>query len=152
MISEFRGPHRCFSNYFMRPVTMGGIKYPSNEHAFAAAKSSSAGYRARILAAPSPGEAKALGRAVALRPDWAQVRKAVMLNLQLLKYTQHQDLRAALLATGDEVLQEGNNWHDTFWGVCLSPGPHPRQCLGTGNGLNHLGRILMITRSVLEED
>jgi ribA/ribD-fused uncharacterized protein len=152
VIPGFRGRYRCFSNYFMTPVVMNAVTYPSNEHAFAAAKNSSPGYRVRVLAAPSPGEAKALGRAVGLRPDWAQVRKPLMLHLQLLKFTQHPDLRAILVATGNQVLQEGNTWHDSYWGICLSPGPHPQACLGTGNGLNHLGRILMAARSVLEGD
>ena len=39
-----------------------------------------------------------------------------------------------LLDTGDTELIEGNNWHDTFWGVCK------------GKGQNNLGKILMEVR------
>ena len=44
--------------------------------------------------------------------------------------------------TGNLVLEEGNGWHDTFWGVDLK----------TGEGENHLGRILMQVREELREE
>jgi len=46
------------------------------------------------------------------------------------------DLRAKLLATGNEELIEGNTWGDTFWGVC------------DGKGLNKLGQLLMVVRQM----
>ena len=46
------------------------------------------------------------------------------------------DLRSLLVATGDRELIEGNTWGDTFWGVDKN----------TGQGENHLGRILMELR------
>lgn len=41
------------------------------------------------------------------------------------------------MATGNEMLVEGNNWHDKFWGVC------------GGEGENHLGKMLMHIRERL---
>ena len=38
-------------------------------------------------------------------------------------------------------LEEGNTWHDTCWGVDAK----------TGEGQNHLGRILMKVRGELKE-
>ena len=58
------------------------------------------------------------------------------------KFTQNQDMKQQLLATGNLVLVEGNGWHDTFWGVDLK----------TGEGENHLGRILMQVREELREE
>ena len=58
------------------------------------------------------------------------------------KVTQNQDMKQQLLATGNLVLEEGNGWHDTFWGVDLK----------TGEGENHLGRILMQVREELREE
>ena len=55
--------------------------------------------------------------------------------------TQNEDLKQLLLATGDLVLEEGNTWHDTFWGVDAR----------TREGENHLGRILMRVRGELAE-
>ena len=54
--------------------------------------------------------------------------------------------------TGMQVLAEGNTWHDSYWGTCQNPGPHPPQCAGTGRGANHLGQILMAVRMVLRPD
>jgi predicted NAD-dependent protein-ADP-ribosyltransferase YbiA (DUF1768 family) len=44
-----------------------------------------------------------------------------------------------LLDTDENVLVEGNDWNDTFWGVC------------NGKGENHLGILLMKTRKALSE-
>ena len=55
------------------------------------------------------------------------------------KFTQHDDLKALLLATGDANLEEGNTWNDTFWGVDLA----------NGCGQNNLGKILMKIRGEL---
>ena len=57
------------------------------------------------------------------------------------KFTQNEDLKQLLLATGDLGLEEGNTWHDTFWGVDAK----------TREGENHLGRILMRVREELAE-
>lgn len=42
-----------------------------------------------------------------------------------------------LIATGDAILREGNHWGDRFWGVDAR----------TGEGENHLGRLLMELRA-----
>ena len=47
------------------------------------------------------------------------------------------ELALALKYTGDAELIEGNNWGDTFWGVC------------NGVGENHLGKLLMARRAQL---
>jgi predicted NAD-dependent protein-ADP-ribosyltransferase YbiA (DUF1768 family) len=60
-----------------------------------------------------------------------------MADLVRQKFQQPQ-LCAALLATGDEYLEETNWWKDTFWGVC------------NGEGLNKLGNILMMVREELK--
>ena len=43
----------------------------------------------------------------------------------------------ALMDTGDAELIEGNNWNDTFWGVCNNAGE------------NNLGKLLMKIRAAL---
>ncbi len=84
-------------------------------------------------------DAKRLGRHVELRPDWEDVKIAIMEEIVRTKFTQNEDLKAMLLATGDLVLEEGNAWGDTFWGVDAK----------TREGQNHLGRILMRVREEL---
>ena len=57
------------------------------------------------------------------------------------KFTFNPHLKEKLLATGDRELVEGN-WHgDKYWGVCLR----------TGEGNNHLGRMLMELRDYFRD-
>jgi predicted NAD-dependent protein-ADP-ribosyltransferase YbiA (DUF1768 family) len=55
------------------------------------------------------------------------------------------ELREKLLATGDAWLEEGNHWHDNFWGVC-----HCIDCQDE-MGWNHLGKLLMKIRADIRE-
>ena len=81
-------------------------------------------------------EAKQLGRRVALRPDWDDVRLEVMRAIIAEKFRSGGPLADRLLATGSAVVIEGNTWDDRFWGVDAH----------TGHGHNHLGHILMDQR------
>jgi predicted NAD-dependent protein-ADP-ribosyltransferase YbiA (DUF1768 family) len=60
-----------------------------------------------------------------------------MWALLVQKFTRHPDLAQALLATGRADLVEGNDWGDTYWGVCR------------GQGRNQLGCQLMEVRALL---
>jgi predicted NAD-dependent protein-ADP-ribosyltransferase YbiA (DUF1768 family) len=60
-----------------------------------------------------------------------------MSDLVEQKFKLNSKLRAQLLATGNEWLEETNTWGDTFWGVC------------NGVGQNWLGAILMSVREKL---
>ena len=86
-----------------------------------------------------PGKSKGVGRRVPLRPDWEQVKVGIMEEIVRAKFTQNPELAARLMATGEKILVEGNTWGDTCWGVDLR----------TGQGENHLGRILMKVREEL---
>ena len=68
--------------------------------------------------------------AFTLRPDWLEVRLAVMQTLVVEKWRMHADVRAALAATGDAPLVEINGWGDVFWGATPD-----------SVGANWLGRI-----------
>lgn len=136
-IDRFHGAYRFLSNFYPSPVAMDGYGYPTVEHAYQAAKCDRHEDRIEIRLASTPGEAKRLGRQMDLRPDWHQVRVAVMTELVLQKFAWHPRLRRQLLATESEELIEGNTWHDTFWGVCA------------GCGENNLGKILMRVRERL---
>ncbi len=136
-IDRFRGEYRFLSNFWPAVVTLDGITYPTVEHAYQAAKILDPTSRGLFYSAATPGDAKRLGRQLTrLRGDWHQVRLAVMADLVRQKFT-HPDLRDRLLATGNRDLIEGNDWGDTFWGVCR------------GVGDNQLGRILMKVREEL---
>lgn len=135
MIKEFRGDYRFLSNFYPVTISYDGLYYPSVEHAFQAAKTNSVEDKLKICNAESPGIAKRMGRMVELRPDWEQVKIPIMTELVRIKF-RNPGLRAMLIRTGLNELCEGNWWHDEFWGV---------DCV-TGNGQNHLGKILMMVR------
>ncbi len=141
-IRQFRGQYAFLSNYFTAPIVVQGIRYPTNEHAFAAFKTRDVAERARIAALPSPGAAKRAGRTLALRADWEEIKTQVMLALVRVKFSLHSQLAQQLLATGEATLVEGNTWNDRIWGVELR----------SGVGENRLGRILMAVRSELRRN
>ena len=140
MIEKFDAEYAFLSNFYPSPIEMGGETYPTVEHAFQAAKTANPEHRAQIRNKSTPGGAKRLGgkrgKLITLRPDWEQIKLSIMENLVRQKF-QHHELKTMLLATGDQELVEGNNWNDTFWGVCR------------GKGENNLGKLLMEVRGYL---
>lgn len=137
-IVRFRGKYRFLSNFWPAEVEYEGVKYPTVEHAYQAAKSENPEYRKWVLEAEDPSAAKKLGSCVELREGWNKMRMEVMAGLVMQKFSRHPSLKALLLETEDAPLIEGNNWGDRFWGVC------------NGTGENNLGKILMNTRSHLK--
>lgn len=140
VIDSFRGDHYFLSNFYLAPVPFRGAVFPSSEHAFMAAKTESVVEFQAILAARTPGEAKALGRKVSLVPNWDTIRYGVMYDVLLSKFANNPGLRDALLATRGTLLVEGNDWHDQTWGSCTCSRHE-----GTP-GDNALGVILMALR------
>ena len=139
MIDSFRGKYKFLSNFFEAGVVFNGIAYPTVEHGFQAAKTNNIELRMLISRAKTPGKAKELGNCVRLRDDWEDVKIGIMKRLVNTKFMR-KDLEELLLDTGNEELVEGNNWGDTFWGVC------------NGKGRNELGKILMELREELRKD
>lgn len=139
-IDRFRGDYGFLSNFWEVPVTYQGLTYGSNEAAFQAQKCMTEEEK-RLFTRMRPSEAKKTGRQVALRPDWEAVKVGLMEEIVRAKFTQNEDLKWRLIGTGDADLEEGNTWHDTCWGVDAK----------TGEGRNHLGKILMKIRAELAE-
>lgn len=130
----FRGNYRFLSNFFPCSVLYDGYFHTSSEHAFQAAKTNIFEHKTYVRQAATPGEAKARGKIVTLRPDWEEVKIPIMTDIVRVKFKDN-GLRFQLDQTGDAELVEGNTWGDTFWGVCH------------GMGENWLGRILMQVRA-----
>ena len=118
---------------------------PTVEHYFQAAKADSMYDYIAIATAATPGQAKRAGRKAVLRHDWEDVKMNVMREALRKKFSD-PELKAKLLATGDQHLEEGNTWHDNFWGVC-----HCDRCQDV-MAHNHLGKLLMELRTELMED
>lgn len=137
-IDVFHGNYRWLSNFWPVVVHLDGVAYPTVEHAYQAAKTTDPVLREQIRRLPTPGGAKRAAKMIQVQDDWQDVKRDIMYNLVLEKFSD-QILKEHLLATGNAILIEGNLWHDTYWGVCR------------GVGENHLGRILMQVRSSLRE-
>jgi ribA/ribD-fused uncharacterized protein len=136
-IKDFTGERRWLSNFQPSCVSYDGVDCKTVEHAYQAAKTVNIVEQEWVRNAPTPGQARKRGQTVTLRLDWEDVKLSVMTELVYQKFSGNRKLKELLVGTGNEHLIEGNYWNDTFWGVC------------GGQGLNHLGRILMDTRALL---
>lgn len=138
IIGKFDGPYFFLSNFYNAPIYHDGIWFHTNEHAFQASKTFSRKTRMMIRDIVPCHSAKAAGRSIdPIRPDWESIKEEVMFQICLAKFIAHPQLRKQLVGTGKAVLKEGNNWGDTYWGVC------------DGKGKNALGNILMKLRGLL---
>ena len=134
-ITSFKGTF--LSNFWPAQVFYRGVVWPTVEHAYQASKCALDVDFERFKGL-NAGQAKRLGRAVMVRPDWDEVKVSIMRGLLATKFKRGSRLTELLLATGDAELIEGNYWRDTFWGQCP-----------IGNGQNWLGRLLMEQREKL---
>ena len=134
-VMRFRGEYDFLSNMYEAPFTWDGRSYRNSEAAFQSAKTLDPAERDRFseLAGVT---AKRAGKKLPLREDWEQAKLGIMEKVLRAKFSQNPELLRRLEATGDRELQEGNQWHDTYWGVDAA----------TGRGENHLGRLLMRLR------
>ena len=137
-VSKFRGEYRFLSNFYPAKVVIDGLTYSSSEAAYQSLKCAAIEERAQFTAL-EPLEAKNLGAWVYPREDWDEVRLGEMARVLRAKFTQNPQLGRWLVSTAGSVLAEGNTWDDRFWGVNLY----------TGEGENHLGRLLMALREEL---
>ncbi len=140
-IDKFRDEYDFLSNFYESEITFEGLTYGSNEAAFQAQKCMT--HEEKLLFTDCrPAKSKSLGRSVNLRPDWESVKVGLMTEIIRAKFTQHSELAAKLVATGEKIIIEGNTWGDIFWGIDTR----------TGQGENHLGKILMRIRDELRSN
>lgn len=146
------------SNFYVgSPFMWAGYEWQTSEHAYQAAKyfNSNDEQFLKILNAPTPDEAKFLGRTGAnIRADWESAKYAVMKEVVWAKFSSHNDLAQLLIDTGDAYLQEGTFWNDEVWGVNLvGTNPDGSQYIIEDpfkrEGRNWLGTILMEVRARL---
>lgn len=128
-----------FSNFFRRAIYVDGKTWPTSEHYFQAQKFAGTVYEEQVRSQPTPMEAAKKGKdhTLPLRKDWEAVKDEVMRKAVLAKFSQHEDLKAKLLSTGDAILVEHTR-NDRYW----ADG-------GDGSGKNKLGHILMEVRATL---
>ena len=136
VIDSFDGKYDFLSNFYECAVKYNGLNYNNSEAAFQAQKCKDEGDK-RQFCNLIAGRAKRLGRRVDMRDDWDDIKDNIMYEIVKEKFGSNDDLKSLLVDTGDTELIEGNNWRDTYWGVC------------NGVGENKLGKILMRVRAEL---
>jgi hypothetical protein len=148
-----------FSNFYVRPIIVGGKEWPTSEHFFQAMKSNDPDVQEHVRAIKTPGEAKRYGHTIQLYPEWERsvevapqlagplrdehglvvdkFKDYFMFQALTAKFTQHVDLGQLLLTTGDARLVEHTD-RDSYWGDGFDL-----------KGQNKLGRMLMLVRKSL---
>jgi ribA/ribD-fused uncharacterized protein len=106
----------------------------------------------RVLAAPHPHAAKALGGRVARfdQRTWDEHRFDIVVAGNLAKFGQHADLRAFLIGTGRRVLVEASPV-DRIWGIGLTRDDPAASDPAQWQGLNLLEFALMQVRDALDD-
>ena len=107
---------------------------------------------AQIMNTHDVSEIKQLGRLVSGYNDtiWSGIRQIVVFEGLLAKFSQNDDLKDMLLATGDAVLAECAV-KDRIWGIGLSMTDPDRNDISKWNGQNLLGFTLMKVRERIKE-
>lgn len=137
-----RDEYGCFSNFSAHPVFLKGKRWRTTEHYFQAQKFAGEPDEEEVRQAKRPMEAASMGRdrKRPFRRDWESVKDGIMLDALRAKFTQHDELKAILLGTGDAKLVE-HTANDNYWGDG-----------GDGSGKNMLGQLLMRLRAELKAE
>uniref|UniRef100_A0A6N2KZL3 Riboflavin biosynthesis protein PYRR, chloroplastic n=1 Tax=Salix viminalis TaxID=40686 RepID=A0A6N2KZL3_SALVM len=139
-------PYGAFSNFSPHPIQMpdgsGSYVTWSSAHKFVGVNEPAAkDCVEKIKSAKSPEEAARMGRSMQkqrpdlVRSDWEGLKIDVMYRALKCKFSIYPHLQSMLLTTAGSVLVEASP-HDLFWGGGRE-----------GEGLNYLGRLLMLIRS-----
>ncbi|KAG5224423.1 hypothetical protein OIU76_023233 [Salix suchowensis] len=145
-------PYGAFSNFSPHPIQMPDgsgsyVTWSSVEHYYQAHKFVGVSEPVakdcveKIKSAKSPEEAARMGRSMQkqrpdlVRSDWEGLKIDVMYRALKCKFSIYPHLQSMLLTTAGSVLVEASP-HDLFWGGGRE-----------GEGLNYLGRLLMLIRS-----
>ena len=139
IIRQFDGTKYDFlSNFYPSCIYYNNMKYQNAEAAFQGQKPADLRER-EFYQNLLPNEAKSYGRRCKLRKDWENVKDKIMYEVVTAKFSQNYHLKQLLIATNNAELIEGTKWNDRYWGIDLY----------SGQGLNHLGKILEKVREEL---
>lgn len=140
-------PFGAFSNLFRREMKFDGMTgFPTAEHAYQYGKPRSDRVRSWLMAAPTPALLAMAAHGLYswdVAPGWSSRKEERMRAVLRAKFTQHPDLCALLLSTGDARLVESatvNSATNRFWGEVK------------GVGQNMLGVLLMELRAALVKE
>lgn len=138
-------PFGAFSNLYRRAIEFEGEVFATSEHAYQAGKARKPEVRRWLMEAPTPALLAMAAHGLYywdVAPGWSKTKFARMRSVLFAKFTQHEDLRALLLSTGEARLVESatvDNEVNRLWGEV------------NGSGRNMLGQLLMEVRTELRE-
>jgi len=140
----------CFSQWYDCKFSEDGKEFISAEHYMMYQKAKLFGDNhasERVLLASNPGEAKSIGREVlGFRQDlWEEKRFDIVVNANLAKFSQSDEMRDFLVQTGNRILVEASPV-DKIWGIGLAQDNAASENPNTWKGLNLLGFALMEVR------
>ncbi len=139
-------PYGAFSNLYRRELEFEGEVFPTSEHAYQAGKARKPEVRKWLMEAPSPALLAMAAHGLYywdVAPGWSTSKFDRMRRVLRVKFTQHLDLCALLLSTGNARLVESatvDNEVNRLWGEV------------NGIGKNMLGVLLMEVREELRND
>lgn len=145
----FHSENSFLSNFFPSPIWADGHAFPTAEHRYQSQKCKMSGDENamhRVMAAPTPLEAKRIADAIMETAEWRSKREEVMNRTIEEKFDQNRELAKQLLQTGKMKLFEATS--NNFFGIGATL--HSREVRDMSfKGLNKLGTILQAKRDTL---
>lgn len=144
IINSFKGDYFFLSNLYPIRLELYGVTYPSVEHYYQSMKTTDDSVRKAIVEARTASVAKRIGKNASLKENWDEIKDITMLKALEMKFDSlYSLLGRKLCLTYPLQLEEGNNWHDNYWGNCYC-----KKCKDI-EGRNRLGKYLMSIRKEL---
>ena len=149
---ETGGEFSMFSNSAKKSVEIDGVTYPSVTHYYIAMKAREAKndeVYEKIMASATAKAAKALEKKITLKEeDWEAKQDSVMEKGVRAKFTQHPEIRAKLLETGDRPIGFADA-RDIYWGIGTSQDTDKARKKSKWRGQNKLGNMIEELRTRL---
>lgn len=140
-IDNFREENYFLSNMCPCRVVYDGMWYQSSESAYQASRCKNPQDRQQFTIL-NGFQAKKQIKVLSHNADFVTGNICPMSDVIFDKFRRNPEFLDKLLKTGYAEIEEGNTWHDTFWGVDKK----------TGQGENWLGKILQSVRTIIRDD